>query len=152
MGKVQDTLGRIPDLLLCIGADQVDVAGTRYFPLMVMCSHLIAFVQIASQYSSIFDKLLVAYAQIGEALPRFDRYRNVFQQPDFQHVLALVYADILEFHRRAYKILNRRGMSCWPRSFRVSLTLSSLEFTLSLAMDRFRTALSRHPWKLEKTQ
>lgn len=88
--------------------------------------YLIALVQIACQYSSVFDKLLVAYAQIGEALPRFDRYQHIFQQPDFQHVLALTYADILEFHRRAYKILKRRGVSCQPRLLRVRLTLSKL--------------------------
>ena len=69
-------------------------------------------VQIASQYNSVFDQLLDAYAKIGEALPRFDRYQKIFQQPDFKYVLALVYADILEFHRRAYKILTRRGTSC----------------------------------------
>ena len=80
-------------------------------------------VQIASQYTSIFDQILDAYAKIGEALPRFDRYQKVFQQPDFKHVLALIYADILEFHRRAYKILTRRGAS---RRVLLPMKLSSL--------------------------
>lgn len=31
-------------------------------------------------------------------------------KPDFQQVLAVFYADILEFHRRAYKFFRRRGM------------------------------------------
>ena len=80
-------------------------------------------VQIASQYTSVFERILDAYAKIGEALPRFDRYQKIFQQPDFKHVLALIYADILEFHRRAYKILTRRGAS---RRFLLLMKLMSL--------------------------
>ena len=78
---------------------------------MIINSYPQILIQIASQYTSVFDQILDAYAKIGEVLPRFDRYQKVFQQPDFKHVLALIYADILEFHRRAYKIFTRRGAS-----------------------------------------
>lgn len=50
-----------------------------------------------------------AYVKIADALPRFDRYSASFSQHDFQNVLALVYVDIIEFHRRAYKFFRRKG-------------------------------------------
>jgi hypothetical protein len=54
--------------------------------------------------------LLDAYAEIGNALPRFDRYATTFKNnPDFQFVLAGIYSAILEFHQRAYKFFQRRG-------------------------------------------
>lgn len=66
--------------------------------------------QIASGYAHIFDLIVGAYAQIAEALPRFDRFQKAFQDnPNFQNVLAMVYTDILEFHRHAYKIFKRPG-------------------------------------------
>jgi hypothetical protein len=43
-------------------------------------------------------------------MPRFERLRSDFNDdPVFQMVLANVYADIIEFHRRAYKFFRRRG-------------------------------------------
>ncbi len=66
--------------------------------------------QLASEYTEVFEKLINAYQQIGEALPRFDRLQNTFEDnSEFQRVLALVYADILEFNRRAYKFFRRRS-------------------------------------------
>lgn len=53
---------------------------------------------------------MAAYSQIAEALPRFDRLSTAFKDhPDFQRVLGVFYADIIEFHRRAYKLIRRRG-------------------------------------------
>ena len=66
--------------------------------------------QLAVDFVSSFDKLIGAYARIAENLPRFDRLSVTFQgTSDFQQVLAMVYSDILEFHRRAYKFFRRRG-------------------------------------------
>jgi hypothetical protein len=66
--------------------------------------------QIADDYTSSFEKLIDAYAQIAESLPRFDRLSAAFERkPEFQLVLADVYVDILEFHRRAYKFFRRSG-------------------------------------------
>lgn len=66
--------------------------------------------QLASDFMSSFDKLIEAYVRIAENLPRFDRLSVAFQNTsDFQQVLAMVYSDILEFHRRAYKFFRRRG-------------------------------------------
>jgi hypothetical protein len=67
--------------------------------------------QLASQHRDIFEALLSAYADIGAALPRFDRYEKAFRENlEFQNVLATVYSGILEFHQRAYKFFQRRGM------------------------------------------
>jgi len=51
-----------------------------------------------------------AYLQVAEVIPQIDRLESAFKDDvRFQMVLALVYADILEFHRRAYKFFRRRG-------------------------------------------
>lgn len=66
--------------------------------------------QIAQANLSALDKLIDAYAMIGEAMPRFDKLSAAFKDDqDFQQVLGQFYEDILEFHRRAYKFFRRRG-------------------------------------------
>ena len=60
------------------------------------------------------EKLLKAYADIGEVLPRLDRIKKTFgSTPDLHKLLALIYADIIEFHQRAYKIFRRRSWHFW---------------------------------------
>ncbi|KAI9737414.1 MAG: hypothetical protein M1834_009568 [Cirrosporium novae-zelandiae] len=60
--------------------------------------------------TSAFERLVEAYTEIARALPRFDRLQYAFQgQETLQNALGLVYADILEFHRRAYKFFRRRA-------------------------------------------
>jgi hypothetical protein len=67
--------------------------------------------QLASQHAAIFEKLLEAYRDIALALPRFDMlYATFGESEDFKQSLRLVYADILEFHKKAYKIFRRPGM------------------------------------------
>ncbi|PSN61329.1 hypothetical protein BS50DRAFT_534675 [Corynespora cassiicola Philippines] len=57
-----------------------------------------------------FEKLIDAYAKIADLLPRFDRLAVALgHDHNFQALLALVYTDILEFHRRAYKFLCRKS-------------------------------------------
>jgi hypothetical protein len=56
--------------------------------------------QIASDHLDAFDRLIAAYADIAEALPRFDILAVALNDhSDFQKVLSAVYCDILEFHR-----------------------------------------------------
>lgn len=56
-----------------------------------------------------FEKLIEAYGRIADVLPRFDRLTKVFSHGrNIEAVLALVYADILEFHRHTYKFLCRK--------------------------------------------
>ena len=53
---------------------------------------------------------MTAYKEIGDALPRFDRYEKAFKENgEFQAVVAAVYCGILDFHQRAYKFFRRRG-------------------------------------------
>ena len=60
------------------------------------------------------EKILQAFSDIANVLPRIDKLRAVFQQDqDFNQVLALIYSDILEFHRRAYKLFRRRAWQVW---------------------------------------
>lgn len=42
-------------------------------------------------------------------MPRLDRLANALVDDlNFQNVLALLYSDIVEFHRRAYKFVRRK--------------------------------------------
>ncbi|KAF4633840.1 hypothetical protein G7Y89_g4270 [Cudoniella acicularis] len=68
------------------------------------------YTKIASHHRDVFEALLSAYADIGTALPRFDRYKTTFNDNlEFQHALAVVYTGILDFHQRAYKFFRRRA-------------------------------------------
>ena len=68
--------------------------------------------QIASDYLSAFEKLMKAYSEIADALPRFDQLGHALKdQPNFQAVLAVFYCDILDIHRRAYKFFRPSGNS-----------------------------------------
>jgi hypothetical protein len=54
--------------------------------------------------------LIDAYGMIADAMPQIGRLQGAFNdKPEFTVVLAMVYDDILEFHRRAYKFLRRRS-------------------------------------------
>lgn len=66
--------------------------------------------KISSDHLSAFEKLIDAYGKIADVLPRFDRLNAALKNDhNFQAVVALMYADVLEFHRRAYKFIRRRG-------------------------------------------
>ena len=70
---------------------------------------LIYLTKITSDHLGAFEKLIEAYGKIADALPRFDRLGAALKDDhDFQAVVALMYADILEFHRRAYKFIRRK--------------------------------------------
>ncbi|KAF1849355.1 uncharacterized protein K460DRAFT_404584 [Cucurbitaria berberidis CBS 394.84] len=89
--------------------------GTPYVPWIWAPIKLM--MKLATDNISAFEKLISAYAQIAENLPRFDRLSNAFRNnPDFQQVLAVVYSDILEFHRQAYKFFRRSGWKCFFKS------------------------------------
>ncbi|KIW21374.1 hypothetical protein PV08_01954 [Exophiala spinifera] len=82
--------------------------GTPFLPWIWAPIKLM--VQLASGHTKIFDQLLDAYAEIAAAMPHFDRLQAGFSDDDnFKVILALVYADILEFHQRAYKLFRRRS-------------------------------------------
>jgi hypothetical protein len=67
-------------------------------------------VKLAADYISAFQKLIDAYVEIADTLPRFDQLSVVFNHsPNFQQILALYYVDILSFHREAYTFLRHPG-------------------------------------------
>jgi hypothetical protein len=54
------------------------------------------------------DKLLAAYAQIGDAIPGLVQYQGTFEKyPVLATVLEDYYSDILIFHREALRVFNR---------------------------------------------
>ncbi|KAI1496314.1 hypothetical protein F5X99DRAFT_75957 [Biscogniauxia marginata] len=66
--------------------------------------------KITSDYLAAFDKLLAAYEKIAGTLPQIERLGSTFSDnPTLLGKLALYYADILEFHRRAYKFVRRKS-------------------------------------------
>jgi hypothetical protein len=88
--------------------------------LMLMVSYVPSHVQSVTHCDqqvtvdsiSAFEKLIEAYGKIGDMLPRLDRLGNALvDDHNFQNVLALVYADTLEFHRRAYKFVRKKCRS-----------------------------------------
>jgi hypothetical protein len=91
---------------------------------------------------SAFDKLIKAYAEIAEALPRFDRLGEALKNdPNFQAVLAVFYSDILEFHRRAYRFFRARA---WKRLFNTTWGSFDVRFAAIL------TSLRRHAKLIDK--
>lgn len=91
-------------------------------------------------------------------MPRFDRLSATFKNdPQFHQVMSLFYADILEFHRRAYKYFRQRGrFTCaqylwWLRlTQRLSqniawkLLFDSLWKTFKLRFDAILQRLRKH--------
>jgi len=50
------------------------------------------------------------YYDIGESIPLLAQYQTFLKEnPYMNRVLELMYEDILEFHRRAYKYFKQRG-------------------------------------------
>ncbi|KAJ8132836.1 hypothetical protein O1611_g785 [Lasiodiplodia mahajangana] len=66
-------------------------------------------------YSDIFNYILDAYQQIGEKIPQFAMYREqLVSNQHFKHALALIYSDILWFHREVLQQLKQRE---WKKLF-----------------------------------
>jgi len=61
-------------------------------------------------WAEAFEALIGAYSEIGEHMPLLEQYEALFgANPDMGRVLALIYADILEFHKKAMRFF--RGKS-----------------------------------------
>ncbi|KAH0560093.1 hypothetical protein GP486_003386 [Trichoglossum hirsutum] len=89
--------------------------GTPYLPWIWAPVKLV--LQLASDFTTAMEKLITVYGQIAEALPRFHRLSAAFQHnPDFQRVVATVYADILDFHREAYEFFRKQGWKIFFKS------------------------------------
>ena len=60
------------------------------------------------------EKILQAFSDIADVLPRLDRLKTAFpDDTNFDQVVGLIYSDIIEFHRRAYKFFRRKAWHLW---------------------------------------
>ncbi|KAF8424842.1 hypothetical protein EV426DRAFT_701102 [Tirmania nivea] len=101
--------------------------------------------QIASRFADHFEKLLDAFQNIGENLPRFQTYEKIFQYDHrLQEVIALVYEDIMEFLRRTWKFFRRRVFPAWHIFF--DSVWDDFDGRFKFILDR----LSRHKELLDK--
>lgn len=99
-------------------AKVVDVLcnGTPY--LAWIWAPIALILRIASEHLEAFDQIIRGYSRISESLKRFDILGNTFSnKADFQETLAVYYADILQFHKHAYKFVRRSG---WKLLFSTS--------------------------------
>ena len=93
-------------------AKVVDVLcnGTPY--LAWIWAPLTLILRVASEYVEAFEQLMKGYKRIADALGRFEILNDAFVgNADFQHTVAVFYADILQFHKHAYKFV-RRNSEC----------------------------------------
>jgi hypothetical protein len=61
--------------------------------------------------SEALNSLLDAYQQIGEQIPQLLQYQELFvSSPHMGTILAMIYQDILEFHREALKYFKQRSI------------------------------------------
>ncbi|KAI1501805.1 hypothetical protein F5X99DRAFT_381098 [Biscogniauxia marginata] len=93
--------------------------GTPFLPWIWAPIKLI--LKVASGYVEAFEKIIGAYARIAEPLARFKVLDRAYSRnPDVQQPLAIFYADILKFHKQAYKFVRRSGwkvffLTSWGR-------------------------------------
>ncbi len=70
--------------------------------------------KLARNYASVMEKILQAFSEIADVLPRLDRLKATFpEDTNFNQVVGLIYSDIIEFHRRAYKLFRRKAWHFW---------------------------------------
>jgi hypothetical protein len=100
--------------------------------------------QTASHWAESFDALLNAYEQIGEQIPQLEQYKAIFDySPRMRQVLAFIYEDILDFHKRAIRFFPDRGI-CRGSSHKSDLLTThsySLASSVPFSMERFRNPL-----------
>jgi hypothetical protein len=66
--------------------------------------------RVASEYTEAFEHIIKGYSRIAKSLGRFEILGNAFPtNADFQQTLAVIYADVLQFHKHAYKFVRRSG-------------------------------------------
>ena len=76
----------------------------------------------------------MAYCRIGELLPRLHRLNTALSEDaGFQHVLAMIFVDILNFHKEAYMFLQRPGWKTFFDAFWTGFDRSIKPILRSLA-------------------
>ncbi|KAL9100452.1 MAG: hypothetical protein Q9163_004176 [Psora crenata] len=83
----------------------------RIEPLCRTLDSYAGIIELAGNYTKIMDNILQAFSDV---LPRVDRLRATFEDnKNLNEVLGLIYSDILEFFRRAYKFFRRKAWHFW---------------------------------------
>ena len=60
------------------------------------------------------EKILQAFSEIANVLPRLDRLKATFpDDTNFNHIVGLIFSDIIEFHQRTYKFFRRKAWHIW---------------------------------------
>ncbi|KAE8445745.1 hypothetical protein EG329_012924 [Mollisiaceae sp. DMI_Dod_QoI] len=74
--------------------------------------------RVSLEYVEAFEHIIKGYSKVAESLVRFEILGDAFRSNlDFQHTIAVFYADILQFHKHAYKFVKRSG---WKLMFLTS--------------------------------
>ena len=90
--------------------------GTNYLPWIWAPIKLI--LKIAADYIDAFERIIRAYSQIADSLRRFQALERSFQgTPELYPTFTVFYADILTFHKSAYKFVSRPYRSLPPPLF-----------------------------------
>lgn len=84
--------------------------GTAY--IQWIWAPIALILRVASEYVEAFEQIIKGYSQLADSLGRFEILSVAFSNDaDFQDILAVFYADILDFHKHAYKVVRRSGTS-----------------------------------------
>ncbi|CBX99800.1 hypothetical protein LEMA_P073890.1 [Plenodomus lingam JN3] len=120
--------------------------GTPFLPWIWAPITLI--LRVASEYMESFQQIMKGYSRIADALGRFKILSDTFiAEPGFQQILAVFYADILQYHIHAYRFVRRPGwkllfLTSWGRfQRRFDNILQDLEYHGQL-VDQEANALS----------
>ncbi|KAK1751103.1 hypothetical protein QBC47DRAFT_84133 [Echria macrotheca] len=114
--------------------------GTDYLPWIWAPIKLI--LKIAADYVEAFERIIKAYAHIADSLRRFQLLERSFQgTPDIYPTFVVFYADILSFHKAAYRFVTR---PCWKLLFLTAWGRFKREF------DDILENLNRHGKLIDK--
>lgn len=82
--------------------------GTPFLPWI--WSPVTLILKVASDHIDAFEQIIKGYSRISEALGRFEVLGETFRHDGtFQYCLSVFYANILLFHKNAYKFVRRSG-------------------------------------------
>jgi len=80
--------------------------GTDHLPWIWAPIKLV--LKIAADYIDAFERIVRAYSQIADSLRRFQALERSFQgKPEIYPTFAVFYANIIAFHKAAYKFVSR---------------------------------------------
>lgn len=97
-------------LIYTTGSSQIHSRGTFETRVHFLSAERLIAIQAVKEHTQALDKLLSSYAQLGNALPRLSALRDGFQDNyAIRQLFAFLYEDIVEFHRRVYKLIRKPG-------------------------------------------